>query len=53
MKRISRATPWVDPAEAALQANSAAEELARREAAAVIAAQALLKVRSLVTEVKV
>jgi len=46
VKRIGRATPWVDPDEAALNAASAAQELARREAAAAAAAEALLNVRS-------
>ena len=45
MKRIGRATPWVDPDEAALNAATAAQELERREAAAAAAAEALLNVR--------
>ena len=45
MKRIQRAKPWVDPNDAARLAASAAEDLARREAVAAAAAEALLNVR--------
>ncbi len=42
-KRVARLKPWVDPEDAAL----AAEELARREAVAAAAAEALLNVSAI------
>jgi hypothetical protein len=45
VKRIQRVKPWVDPDDAATVAATAAEEMARREALAAAAAEALLNVR--------
>ena len=46
IKRIARVKPYMDPEEAAAHGKSAADELARREADAAAAAEALLKVRT-------